>query len=90
MGVDVSGVVNIVKMLREKTAGGDFAMHSFTNPIIEVDGDTATGNWLLWVGIKAGSVANEVFQREDLNYVRACDGWRIASLDLHFGSMLLD
>ena len=89
MSVDVSGLENIVKMLKDRTAGGDFAMHSFTNPIIDINGDTATGNWLLWVGIKTENAANEVFQSEELKYVRTPEGWRIASIDLHFGAMLI-
>ena len=89
ISVDVSGLANIVEMLKKGTASVDFAMHSFTNPIIEVDGATATGNWLLWVGVKTGNSANEVFQSEEISYVREASGWRIASINLHFGSMLL-
>jgi SnoaL-like domain len=88
MNVNTVGRDEIVQMLRKETAGGDFAMHSFTNPIIEVNGDTATGTWLLWVGVKQGDAADEVFQSEDLKYVRTVDGWRIQSLNLHFGTML--
>jgi hypothetical protein len=78
----------VVQLLEQSTARIDFAMHSFTNPIIEVEGDHATGQWLLWVAVKTGTVANEVFQSEDLRYVRTPEGWRIQSIDLHFGSTL--
>ncbi len=88
-GVDVTGPDQIVSMLRKSTAGVDFAMHSFSNPIVTVTGDTASGNWLLWVAIKTGTVANEVFQSEDLEYVRTSEGWRIKSINLHFGTMLI-
>lgn len=89
MGVDAQGIDAIIDMLREKTAGGTFAMHSFTNPVIDVDGDTATGNWLLWVAVAGDGTANEVHQSEDLRYVRTPDGWRIQALNLHFGQLLL-
>lgn len=75
-------------MLREETASGSFAMHSFTNPIINVIGDTATANWLLWVAVANGGTPNEVHQSEDLSYVRTPDGWRIQTLNLHFGQIL--
>jgi hypothetical protein len=31
------------------TAKVAFSMHAFLNPMISVDGDTATGSWLLWI-----------------------------------------
>ncbi|MEU6817865.1 nuclear transport factor 2 family protein [Streptomyces sp. NPDC046860] len=89
MGVKAEGIDAIVAMLGEATAGGSFAMHSFTNPIIDVDGDSATGNWLLWVAVAGGGKPNEVHQSEDLRYVRTPDGWRIQDLNLHFGQLLL-
>lgn len=88
MNVNTVGRNEIVQMLKQSTAGVNFAMHSFTNPIIDIDGDKATGNWLLWVGVKHGEVANEVFQNEDLTYVRTTQGWRIQSIALHFGTLL--
>lgn len=83
------GPDGIARMLEPAMAILDFAMHSFSNPIIDVDGDHATGNWLLWVAVKSGTSANEVFQSEDLTYVRTNSGWRIKNLSLHFGTMLL-
>lgn len=74
MNVDSQGREAVVKMLAGATAGLDLAMHSFTNPIIDVDGDTATGNWLIWVAIKANNQTNEVFQSEDLRYARTAAG----------------
>ena len=88
MQINVVGAEAIVEMLKKSTSSFDYAMHSFTNPIIEIAGDTATGHWLLWVGIKAGDTANEVFQSEDLSYIRTTQGWRIQAVNLHFGVML--
>ena len=85
---DTVGCQEIVLMLKISTARIDFAMHSFTNPIIDVDGDKATANWLLWVAIKTGEVANEVFQSEDLTYTRTSSGWKIQTINLHYGAML--
>ncbi|MFF4897926.1 nuclear transport factor 2 family protein [Streptomyces sp. NPDC001068] len=89
LGVEVHGIDSIITVLAEKTAGGSFAMHSFTNPIIEVHGDTAVANWLLWVATGGNTSPNEVHQSEDLRYTRTPDGWRIRSLEVHFGQLLL-
>ncbi len=43
--------------------------NTVTNPIIDVDGDKATGKWLLWVGVNGGE-ANIVFESEDVKYTR--------------------
>jgi hypothetical protein len=55
-----------------------FAFHLLTNPIIEVDGDRAIGNWHLLISMtgadrKATLIAG-VFDDE---YVRTPAGWRI-------------
>jgi hypothetical protein len=63
------------------------ATYSFTNPIIDIDGNTATGTWLLWVAGTNGDDGTEVFQSEDLIYARTPEGWRIKSLNLHFGAL---
>lgn len=78
------GREEIVQRLSKTPEGMDFAMHSFTNPVIDIDGDTATAHYLLWVGISG----NEVFQRENLTYTRTKAGWVIQSIDLRFGKML--
>ena len=68
----------------------DFSMHSFTNPVIDIEGDKATGNWLLWIGSsRNGGTPNEVFMSEDVTYVRTSEGWRIKMVDIRFGMMLL-
>ncbi|MEV5177001.1 nuclear transport factor 2 family protein [Streptomyces flaveolus] len=89
MGVKVQGVDDIVSMLREKTAGPNFAMHNFTNPIIDVDGDAATANWLLWVAVAIDGTPNEIHYSEDVRYTRTPEGWRIQAINLHFAQMLL-
>lgn len=38
--VNVSGISAIVEAIKKSTVEIDFAMHSFTNPIIEVTGDS--------------------------------------------------
>lgn len=86
MNADVTGIDSIITLLKSATAAGDLAMHSFTNPIIDIDGDTATGNWLLWVAGTDGDNGTEVFQSEDLTYTRTPVGWRIQTIDLHFGA----
>jgi hypothetical protein len=82
------GVDNIVALLEKSTEPFKFAMHSFTNPVIAVDGDTATATWLLWVAVDMGAGGNQVFQSEDLIYQRTESGWKIKSIDLHFGQFL--
>ena len=78
----------VIAMLADPTGSPDLAMHSFTNPILNVSGDTATGNWLIWVAQKVGEENNQVFQSEDLTYERLDGAWRIKSIDLHFGTIL--
>lgn len=71
------------------TQGVEFSMHSFTNPLIAVDGDHATGNWLFWVASRHhGMPANEVFMSTDIAYVRTAQQWLIQTYRLHVGMLL--
>ena len=87
-GVDIKGREAIISRLRVSANQPQLSMHSFTNGLIRVHGDTASAIWLLWVGLRTDQGTNQVYQSEDLTYVRTPDGWRIESLDLHFGQML--
>ncbi len=61
------------------------AFHRITNPIIEIDGDTATGNWHVLVALtqpngKAvwiGGVYND-------DFVRTSEGWKFRKLSFTF------
>ncbi len=48
--VNAKGRQEISKMLEASSAGYELAMHSFTNPIIDIDGDKAKAKWLVFVG----------------------------------------
>ena len=85
-GMNAKGNKEIAETLKQ---GSTFtiAQHSFTNPIIDVDGDNATGKWLLWVGVNNGE-ANIVFESEDVKYARTSDGWKIQGIELFVAQML--
>ena len=61
----------------------DFAIHSVTNPIIEINGDEATGSWKLWQPMvyKDGATIWYAAEYEE-RYVRTDEGWRFRSLKL--------
>lgn len=89
MKVTAEGLDQIMKALKEQTEHTDFSMHSYTNPVLVLEGDRATGNWLFWIASRRnGGPPNEVFMSEDIVYVRTPDGWRIQRVDVHFGMML--
>lgn len=55
-----------------------FAFHLLANPIIEVDGDRATGRWHLLISLtqadQSAMLVGGVFDDE---YARTAEGWRI-------------
>jgi len=61
-----------------------FAIHHVTNPILEVDGDRATGRWYLWqpVVFARGDQALWLAARYDDVYRREPGGWRFAHVKL--------
>lgn len=90
-GTPETGIERGTEILREETGWIDFSMHSLTNPIIAIDGDKATGNWLMWIASKRkGFTPNQIFMSLDITYARTARGWLIKTLDMHFGMMLLN
>jgi len=65
-----------------------FALHYVMNPIIEVDGDTATGQWLLWqpLVMHEGNQAMVLTALYDEEYVRQNGKWLIKHLKLKIKS----
>ena len=56
--------------------------HSFSNPIIEVDGDQARGRWLVLAFVQpkgAGERSMTIGSYRE-RYVRTPQGWRISEL----------
>ena len=60
-------------------------MHAFLNPVITVDGDSATAAWLLWIASVIDQRAGAVYLGADLAYLRAAEGWRLDAVGLHDG-----
>lgn len=70
-----------IKALFEAFGAVPFIVHYVTNPIIEVDGDTATGNWHALVTMTVpGEQAVWSLGLYLEEYVRTPDGWKFRSL----------
>lgn len=79
------GADAIAAVLPAATAMVEFSMHAFLNPIITVDGDTATGSWLMWVASVFNTEPGAVYMSADMTYTRTAKGWRIQTVDVHNG-----
>ncbi len=74
------GRENIRRLYRSYQAT-PFAFHRVTNPIIEVKGNQATGNWHVLVALtRPGGQAVWIAGIYDEEYLRTRDGWRIKTL----------
>ena len=89
MNLSVTGLYEIMDSIRKETASVDFSMHSFTNPIIEVEDDRGTGNWLMWIINNTAGVARQVYISMDLTYRRTAEGWRIQTVNLQVGTVVI-
>jgi SnoaL-like domain len=57
-----------------------FVMHLVTNPLIEVSGDRASGQWSIIVPTNASSEPTLSVGTYDEEYVRTVEGWKFQSL----------
>jgi hypothetical protein len=82
------GLDNLLHEVRELTAPVDFSMHSLTNPVLAIDGDTATGTWLMSIASRTAGPTRQSFLSMDLAYRRTPQGWRICRGNLHYGAAI--
>lgn len=89
MNIREVGLGNIIKSLVKETQAVLFAMHNYSNPVIKIKGNTATGDWLFWVVSKMEKdKTNQVYMSQDIQYVKTENGWRIQEVNLHFGDIV--
>jgi hypothetical protein len=79
------GSAAIAAELPTATAMIEFSAHAFLNPVIAVNGDHATGAWLLWIASVRDHRPAAVYLSADLSYLRTADGWRIDSVHISDG-----
>jgi putative polyketide hydroxylase len=84
----VRGASAIAAELPLATAAVTFAMHSLLSPVITLDGDTATGTWLMWVASIVDGDPGAAYLSADLSYTRGSAGWRIQNVSVHHGIRL--
>lgn len=91
MAVRAEGRQAIISGVEQGTHATNFAMHSYTNPVMEIDGDRAEARWLLFIASRRHAGApNMVFIEDAMTYVRTGLGWRIQSIERRFGMELVE
>jgi ketosteroid isomerase-like protein len=88
VGVSVQGRKEVSEMFKDMNAGYDFFMHSFSNPIIDIDGDTAKAKWLLLLGSNFEDKITLTYASYDNDYVRTSQGWLIKAIRLYVARVL--
>ena len=91
MGIRAEGLAAISAGVEQGTRATDFAMHSYTNPVVRIDGDRAEADWLLFIaGRRHAGPPNLVFMEDVIAYVRTSEGWRIQRVERRFGMELVE
>lgn len=88
MAMHAKGHEEIAQLFADMNESSEFFMHSFSNPIIDIEGDTAKAKWLLYVGGNIDEKTVLTFASYDNVYVRTEAGWRIKAIQLHFARVL--
>lgn len=79
------GSAGIIAELSTATANVEFSAHAFLNPVIDVNGDSADGTWLLWIASVHDRGTAAVYLSANLGYLRTVAGWRIDSVNVGDG-----
>jgi len=89
MKIHTEGREAIVENMHEQDKTIEASVHSFTNPVIDLAGDAATGSWVMPIGASHGGSNRSVFLCADFDYRRTAQGWRIAKADVTFAAALV-
>ena len=87
-GVLANGHKEIIESFKSFDEKNKFFIHSFTNPIIEINEDKATAKWILFSPAIDGEKVICMLASYDNDYVRTTNGWRIKSLRLNMANVL--
>ncbi|MBA3056106.1 MAG: nuclear transport factor 2 family protein [Sphingomonadales bacterium] len=70
-------------------AGVNWMWHAFSNPLITITDDSATGHWLLlaYSTETAGAAPRATVGRYEEEYVRTAQGWRASKVKFHRGAL---
>ncbi len=83
-GGEQFGVIQGREALYDHLRGGawSFAMHYFVNPVLEVHGDAAHADWMLWQTCTFDRQNQSVFMAASTSddYVRIAEGWRMVRM----------
>lgn len=91
MGVRAEGLAAIVTGVERGTRATNFAMHSYSNPVMRVAGDEAEAKWLLFIASRRrGGPPNLVCMEDVIDYIRTDEGWRIQRIERFFGMEMVD
>ena len=88
MNSQVDGLEQLKKDLAADTADIIVSVHSMTNPVIDLDGDTAKGNWLMRIYVHRETGTRQLFMSTEHAYVRTDEGWRIRQGYIYMAGML--
>jgi ketosteroid isomerase-like protein len=88
MDSHVEGLEQVKKDLAADTADIIVSMHSMTNPVIDLEGDMAKGNWLMRIYVHRENGTRQLFMSVDHDYVRTNQGWRIKKGYIYIAGML--
>ena len=87
-GVAVQGREQIASVLDQLNSIIEFYLHSFVNPIIDVNGNAAKAIWRLVVGNEADGKFSMIYGSEEIEYVRTDAGWRLKNLRLNVARVI--
>jgi hypothetical protein len=73
----IEGIDSVLESVREETAEIAFSMHALCNPVIRLEGDRATGDWVMWIGVRRAGGFRQIYANINHQYVRSARGWRI-------------
>lgn len=87
IGIKVQGCKNILSSIAKETAKLSFAMHQYSQPLLEIKDKEASAQWLFWVVSKADTL-KQIYMSQEIKYKKTEVGWRIARVQVFFGGTM--
>jgi ketosteroid isomerase-like protein len=83
LNIELHGPAEIVKAIKGELSKWERTSHHGTNPLVDVDGDTATVSAGIYAFHQAGETFWKFYGRYTQKLVRRGDGWAITHMNLY-------
>ena len=82
-GILAKGREEIRKTFQYLEANSEYFMHGFIRPLLDINGNSATGRWIMLLGCVVEGKSSLIATSYEIEYAKTADGWRFKAVKIY-------